>query len=267
MNPYSCRIVLRPRSVGESFDVALLLLRRHARRYRDLTLLVVVPAIAGLVGLLLVAGPELQALVVVVALVLSPLLQGPFTVLTGRLLFADDVTAGDVLVEIVRNLGGLILAWTAQIMALVIGGCTGVFWVVTLPVTAYVFETGLLEREGRRATLARSSFLAWRNFSVALSATFGWVALTGWGALVGELTGQTLVGFVLQLGEPFGSAVAGEVTPYLLAGMLLAQPVVATWRLLLYIDIRTRVEGWDLQVALRAADLGSTRQDPSGEAA
>ena len=172
------------------------------------------------------------------------------------------------LIEVGTRVPGLLLAWVAQLGALLVGVCTGVFWILTLPVTAYVFETALLERVRGQATLARSSFLAWRNLAVALAATIGWLALTAWGALVGELTGQVVVGFVLQLGEPFGNAINGAVTPYLLAGMLLVQPVVATYRLLLYVDIRTRVEGWDLQVSLRAADLGSDRRplDP-GEAA
>ncbi|MEO0600805.1 MAG: hypothetical protein AAF211_05175 [Myxococcota bacterium] len=257
MNPYLCRVVLRPRSVAESFDTTLLLIRRHARRYRDLTLVVVVPVMVAILGLWGLLGPETHGLVVAAAVLVSPLLQGPFTVLTGRLLFADDVTASQALNEVGSRIGTLLFAWFVQVMAVVVGLCTGVFWIVTLPVTAYVLETALLERVDTQATVARSSFLAWRNFSVALAATLGWVLLTGWSGFVVELTGQTLVGFVLQLGEPFGTLYGGFVTPFLLVGMLLAQPLVATFRLLLYVDIRTRVEGWDLQVALRAADLVS----------
>jgi hypothetical protein len=93
----------------------------------------------------------------------------------------------------------------------------------------------------------------------AIAAAVGWVALTGWGAIVGEAAGQGIVSFVLQLGTPFGEATDGRATPFLLAGMLAVQPLYAVWRLLLYVDARTRAEGWDLQVALRAAGIAAAR--------
>ena len=67
--------------------------------------------------------------------------------------------------------------------------------------------------------------------------------------------GHGIVEFLLQLGRPFGSLSNGEVTPYAVAGVLLAQPLIALYRLLLYVDVRTRLEGWDLQVSLRALGM------------
>ena len=58
-----------------------------------------------------------------------------------------------------------------------------------------------------------------------------------------------------QRGRPLPSALEGVATPWLTAGILASHPVWALWRLLLYVDVRTRVEGWDLQVGLRAAGL------------
>ena len=71
--------------------------------------------------------------------------------------------------------------------------------------------------------------------------------------------GQLIVAQGLQLGQPFGSAMDLQVTPYLLFGMLAVQPLHALYRLLLYIDVRTRVEGWDLQVAFRGAAIERER--------
>jgi hypothetical protein len=76
-----------------------------------------------------------------------------------------------------------------------------------------------------------------------------------WFAVTAEAVGQGLVSGVLQLGTPFGDVLLGEVTPFLILGILLSHPVYAIYRLLLYVDVRTRVEGWDLQVGLRAAGL------------
>ena len=75
-----------------------------------------------------------------------------------------------------------------------------------------------------------------------------------WAAIAAEALGQNLVGFVFQLGAPFGSA-PEDITPYLLAGLLVGRSLFAVYRLLLYVDVRTRVEGWDLQVQLRAAGM------------
>jgi hypothetical protein len=122
-----------------------------------------------------------------------------------------------------------------------------------------VTEAALLERIGAGRGLRRSVRLAAHATMHAIAATLGWGALTAWGAIVGEAAGQSIVSFVLQLGTPFGTAMDGRATPWLLAGMLVVQPLYAVWRLLLYVDARTRAEGWDLQVALRAAGLAAGR--------
>ena len=41
-----------------------------------------------------------------------------------------------------------------------------------------------------------------------------------------------------------------ELTPFGVLGMLVSQVVWTVVRLMLYIDVRTRTEGWDLQVGM-----------------
>ena len=56
-------------------------------------------------------------------LLAAPLLQAPFTLLVGRMLFADDVGVGEVLRELLGRLPALFGAWFAySLLAL----CTGV---------------------------------------------------------------------------------------------------------------------------------------------
>jgi hypothetical protein len=57
-----------------------------------------------------------------------------------------------------------------------------------------------------------------------------------------------LFDFVLQIGKPFGALLdEGGSAPALL-GLFLAVPYWATARFLFYVDLRTRRDGWDVQV-------------------
>src|SRR5262249_40877626 len=74
---------------------------------------------------------------------------------------------------------------------------------------------------------------------------------------VAELIGQGIVEGVLQLGRPFGSLVPDGGSVFALVGFFLSIPYVASARFLKYTDIRTRKEGWDIQLkftAIQAAD-------------
>jgi hypothetical protein len=57
-----------------------------------------------------------------------------------------------------------------------------------------------------------------------------------------------VVSYLLQAGEPFGSLLQDGGSPYALAGLFLATPLVASARFLSYIDGRTRRDAWDVQV-------------------
>ncbi len=253
MNPHLCRVVLRPRGPLEVFDLAVRLLRVNAGVYLRLVAVVVLPLVvaAGVACVLLDGHLGL----LLVPLALAPLLQAPATLLTGRLLFADEVRVRDVLWEVARRAGGVafvaVCTWGSALL-----GCGVLSWLTGTPV-AWVTEATLLEQVGASRGLQRSFGLSLAHLGVSLSAVLGWWGLTAWGAVVGEAAGQAVVGTVLQLGSPFGTATELVVTPYLLAGALLAQPIYAVYRLLLYVDARTRVEGWDLQVALRASALAA----------
>jgi len=72
------------------------------------------------------------------------------------------------------------------------------------------------------------------------------------GLLAGELVGNAVVSLVLQLGSPFGSLFTNGGTPYALAGFFATVPLVAAARFLFYIDLRTRKEGWDIQLRFMA---------------
>jgi len=253
VNPHLCRIVLRPRGPLEVFDLALTLIRTHPRPFLALTAWAVVPA-----TLLLAVScwtTDGSPALILAPCLLAPVVHAPATVLAGRILFSERATLRESLAELGGRLVPLALAW-AQIAATTLGVLLSCGLLVLLtPAVAWVTETALLERIGASRGLRRSVRLASHAALNAIAAALGWFALTSWGAVVGEAAGQGIVSFVLQLGTPFGALTDGRATPWLLAGMFAVQPLYAVWRLLLYIDARTRAEGWDLQVGLRAAGL------------
>ena len=254
MNPHLCRIVLRPRNPFEVFDLTWRFLRERGRPVLRMAAITVLPAwvVLGLAAWL--SGGHWA--VGVATLLVAPLVRSPFTLLAGRLLFADEVRLRDVLWGLLRRLPALLL--TAGV---ILGGwaLASLTCFALTPLTRGVHlwlpETALLERVPARRGTRRAARLAGGQVGTAAVGVIAEVALTVWGGLAGEAIGQALVGFVLQLGQPFGSLLSIQVTPYVVGGVLLVQPIYAIYRLLLYVDARTRQEGWDLQVGLRAAGL------------
>lgn len=264
MNPNLCRLALRPRGPLEVFDLCLRLIRAHPSVFGRLAALVVLPVALGTgLGAWLTGGHWVWLLVPVLA---GPLLQAPFTLLGGRLLFSDAFTVRQVLRELLQRPLALLAVpfWVLLVEAVGVLSCGA--GLILLPAMAFVTEAALLERADGSRIPSRAAKLAGLHPGIAVAAVLGWGTLTIWGGLVGEGAGQALVGSLLQIGRPFGSLSDGMVTPYLLAGALLAQPLFAVYRLLLFVDVRTRVDAWDLQVGLRAAGLAATSPGDPGQA-
>ncbi|MCO4748276.1 MAG: hypothetical protein KC912_26010 [Proteobacteria bacterium] len=269
MNPNLCRVALRPRDPFEVFDLTFRFVRERLRPLLRLTAVVLLPP--ALLLTLLAWWFDGAWWLLFPTLAMGPILQAPFTLAGGRLLFGDDVAVGQVLVETLKRSVGLLGLWSAQglgwaaVMAIGLASepiaaiSIAVAAMATAPVagllTTFVGEAVLLERVGLARAFRRSGRLMAGTGGSAIAATSSRWFLLVWLALASESSGQAILDFVLQLGVPFGSLMNGDVTPFLLAGMLLAQPAAALYRLLLYVDARTRGEGWDLQVSLRALGL------------
>jgi len=254
MNPNQCRVALRPRGPLEVLDLQAVLWRSQGGIFAKLLALTVTPF--AIVGAMLCWALDGHVAILLLPWVAGPVLQAPFTVLAGHLLFADSVPLKRVFADVFARAPLLLGAWLVEGLGWVISiASCGYGAFVIQPACLYLTETALLERVGSGRGLRRSLRLAGGHVGIALvGAASRWVFMV-WCGLVGEATGQAVVGTILQLGEPFGSLMNGQVTPYLILGLLLSQPIHAVYRLLLYVDVRTRIEGWDLQVGLRAAGL------------
>lgn len=254
MNPNRCRVVLRARSPLEVFDLTLVFVRENRSLFIKLWAILLAPF--AVVTLPLCWFLEGHAALLLLPLILMPFVQAPFTLAGGTLLFQEQTTVGEVAGQCRKASGAFFGRLVLGVLGVVTTLCTfgyGVFLV--MPALLYISETSLLERVGVERGIKRSLRLAGGNIPVAVAGAVGQVFLTVWMAFVFDAAGTVLLSTTLQLGTPFGSVLAGQVTPFFLWGMLAAQPLQALYRLLLYVDVRTRIEGWDLQVSLRAAGL------------
>lgn len=260
MNPNLCRIELRPRSPLAVFDLTWRLLAKRGGSFVRLGLLLLLPV--WLISLPIGWWFDWHWGVAVVVLAIGTVLRVPFSLLAGRLMFADEVPVWGLLRELLARwtgLLGLLLLMTGNALA---GACTcGVSLVPTALLWVWLPECILLEqrpdslRRGVWIAARRSQRLVGQGSSAALAGAVGTVFLVGWFAGLAEACGSTCMGFLLQFGAPFGSPWDFQATPWILFGVLAAQPVIGAYRLLLYVDTRTRSEGWDLQVSLRALGL------------
>lgn len=252
MNIDQCRVVLRPRTVSEVTDLALRVISAaEPRLYAWLSAIVLLPALVVCLGLHYWLEWEWAA-VWLVALGLGSLLQGVFTVAAGRLLFAPGLRVREVLGHFFGRFWSYLGGWILSRLALGLGMIGAVFvlppfWVWTR--VAFVHEASLLEQAGPGAALKRASRFVAARGSAALGLVL-WIAIAHLGAIaIGELLGNVaLVESVLQLGTPFGTLMDDGGSPFALAGFFLSIPLVATARFLAYIDQRTRMDGWDIQL-------------------
>ena len=252
MNPNLCRVALRPRGPMEVFDLTLRFVRERARPLGILAAWTCLPVFV--VCALGAWWSEGHWGWLVLAVALAPAIHAPYTVLAGRLLFAEETSVWSAVVATFRSLGGLLPAWGIGLIGVCLVGACGI-GAIALPVIFYVPETALLERVGPSRGLRRSVRLATGHLPTALVGAIARWALPAWAGIAFEVGGHSVVGSVLQVPNLFGSLLDGYITPYFIAGVIVAQPLVAILRLMLYVDVRTRMEGWDLQVGLRAAGL------------
>lgn len=255
MNIHLCRVALRPRDPFEVFDLTFRVAREIWAPFGKAVFVLLAPA--WLIGVFLLWLTDGHPAVMLWPLLLSPLLQAPFTVLGGRLMFAPGIRLRDVLYDVSQQTPTLLATWFVAALSWVFAGAftCGVAIPFAQGVLLFLPETALLERVDTMRCVRRSQRLAGGHLGTALVGAFSWWILTLWFAILGEAAWQAIFDTVLQLGQPFGSVTDGVATPGLLFGALFAQPVHALYRLLLYLDVRTRMEGWDLQVSLRAAGM------------
>jgi hypothetical protein len=231
VNLLAARISLRPRPLADVLDLALPFCAANRRPLAVLALLTLGPVAAGAAYLRLRAGwswPQVWFAIAWPAL----LAEGAFTIALGELLFRPpgELRVRTVLGRWARRL--LPYAFT-RLLRLGMLAASAVL-VVALPFAGppflFVPEAVLLEGARAGQAFGRSRALAKHRGFPCLGLWLAVMVIPVLGAIVADL---------------LGNAITWKV--------LLGVPVAAAARFLGYTDLRTRKEGWDIQLRFMAA--------------
>jgi hypothetical protein len=253
MNLFAARVVLRPRSLTEVLDLAAPFCLQNARLLGRLSLVVLVPVAAAVGGLRLGLGwswPGVWA----VAVSLAWLAEGVFTAALGEALFRDpaEVRIGATVGRFLRRLPAVMVVQVTRLGVMV--ACATMVLPVFIEGPRWLFpvEAILLENAPVGQSIRRSRSLGQRRTGFCLGLAAALLAVPVAAAMLVDLLGGNLLGFVFQLGQPLGSLFDDGGSGFAVLGLLLAVPLAASMRFLGYIDLRTRSEGWDIQLRFAA---------------
>jgi len=256
------RVAFRHRSLSDVLDLALRFVVVHRRAYVWVSLAAIVPLFAVSLAAGYLLGWHVSW---AVALPLSVAAEVPFTVLASRLVFEDQVSARAVLaaslrdaprVFFVRMLAAGLAAF--GLFALLVPG----FWLATI--FLFLPEVMLLERATIGQAFGRAQRLASSDVSDVLLGLMVLGLVPIGSVVLMDVAGRTVIGELLQFRPPPAIwSAGGGVLPTL--GLFAQVPYLATARFFLYLNIRTRAEGWDIQT--RFAALAARASKEAKEAA
>jgi hypothetical protein len=247
--PFQARVALRQRTLIDVADLAVRFCASHAGAYARVSLAVIVPSFA-----LSVAAAHWGnwTLGWTVAIVLAALADAPFVALASRLVFTDTVRARDVVRLGARAVPSIAAARLAQALAFVMSSLLiGLPWLWLGPHLFFVIEALVLERAGVVSAFGRATRLGKIRFGEALSAMVLLLLVRVAFTAFADLAGREVLAGLLEIKPPPELMTAGG-SWLALVGWWLAVPLVASARFLVYLDVRTRTEGWDIQTRFAA---------------
>jgi hypothetical protein len=254
MNLRQARVVLRPRDAMGVLDLAAPFCVRNWRIFVPLMGVVLLPLFATCLAARYALGWRWLG-VWALAVGLGGLAHAPFTVACGEVLFQDpgQVRLRAIVARVGRRTPSLVIAHVLVLVMNTLAATAMILVPFSAGALLVVHEAVLLEGAGPFKGIARSFRAVRGQGTSAVGVAFALALLAVAGVCAGEITLNTLISVGLQLGEPFGTLWERGGTPYALAGYLVTVPVSAAARFLKYIDLRTRKEGWDIQLRFTAA--------------
>lgn len=270
---FQARVVLRPRSLDETLDLALAYARRHGRELARLVLPLELGLLAILVAVHALGGgrSDRWGLTQAATLMLAPVLERIVTAYAGPHLFANPTTVRGALGAVARHpaatLASAVLVPLPLLLPLIgavdeeqqqvflgLAAVLYLFWPFGLAQSLYRVPVQVLEQlRGPRAR-KRATGLVGPRFGRALA----FVVLTGGLRLfamgVFEMASKLVLLDLLQLPIAIDRFTTDGGSWATIVGYLAVAPLIALARLFDYVDARTRREGWDIQVRFRAIE-------------
>jgi hypothetical protein len=260
MNLGAARVALRDRTLLDVFDLALRFVGAHLGAYARVSAAVSLPAFVVSWAASSRIAPWAGWMVTIA---LAALAQAPFVALASRLVFEERVPLARVLRTALASLPRLVALRTLHLLGLVIGLFFFVLpavWIGAL--FAFSAEIVVLEGSGVGDALGRMQRLGTGWFGDVFTAMLLSALLYAAAVLLGDVAGRMLLeGLLLVRVSPED---AGPEGPLGLLGLWLALPVLTTARFFVYLNLRTRREGWDIQT--RFAALAARDARAGGEA-
>jgi hypothetical protein len=244
MDVMRARVELRERPLLDVLDLAVRFCAEHAGAYLRLSLVVLLPSFA----LSWAAGRFVGWWAAwVAAVALTSFATAPFVALASRLVFADVVRVREALGLALRATPGLLALRLVELLALLASALVvGVAWLWLGTIWLFVAEVLVLEQASLNRAFGRAMGIANRHFGVAFLA----MLLLGLAPLaMGMLTdvaGREALQTIFEVAPPPSMFHAGG-SWLALAGWWAMVPIASTGRFFVYLDIRTRTEGWDIQ--------------------
>jgi hypothetical protein len=243
------RVAFRERSISDVLDFALRFVVVHGRVYTKVALASVIP----LAAVSLAAGLTLGWTTTwLIAIPLAIACEIPFTVLASRLVFEDQVRTRDVLRAAIRD-GARVAFVRALGAALVVIGLSALIvpgiWLATI--FLFLGEVMLLERSSMLQAFGRAQRVASSAASEVVVAMLVLALVPAGAVLLADIAGRAVIGELLQFRPPRPLWTEGGGALATL-GLFAQVPYLATARFFLYLNVRTRAEGWDIQTRFAA---------------
>ena len=256
------RVVVRPRTLDESVDLALAYVRVGVRDFWPLFAVLTLTSLA-VIGLLVFALDLAEPGQVIAALLIGPIVERAVTAYGGRHLFGHAIAIKSALGQAIRqapvaavSTTMVHLPWILMIIGsdleepglLGFAVVTALLWPFVVASHIYLREVLVLEHLGFSASVRRARLLTQYRYERAL----GLLAFSLLVRVVVALLAYSWIRFVAEFLLQFASIPDAIVTWFTISGWLVAGQFLALARLFDYVDARTRREGWDIQIRFDA---------------